>query len=106
MSRRETYLESARAANDKALEQPTERPRCQVDSGQLNAIASELQSIRATVAQLERSLQALAPPSKPLERPRERRSRIQRPFTWVLAGALVTILTMTGRPNSSDSANA
>lgn len=96
MSRRETFLESARVANDEALATPA-RESEQAPSGmELRVLTGELRQIREGIARLEAGLQAAM-----TAKPREVGGRrgLQR-VTWALAGALLAILVLTlARPD-------
>ena len=97
MSRRETFLESARSANDQALSAAPTASR---------AGASDAASILAALAETNRRLEALERASRatPLSGreppPSARRGRLATAVAWALGAALLTLAAITlARPD-------
>lgn len=99
MSRRETFLESAKAANAQALGPPTGTTGAEPTAPLLQTLVDEIARLRESVARQESRLPEGA---GPLSRDRHSKAPAGRvgPLTWVLAGSLVTVLLLSAlRPD-------
>jgi hypothetical protein len=90
MSRRETFLESARSANDLALS--AEPPPSRAGSPDLAPILAALAETNCRLEALERSSRALPLPSR--ETPASR-GRLGTVAAWALGAALLTLAAIT-----------
>jgi hypothetical protein len=100
MTRRETFLESARAANDGTLAPPEETPGELMAAVPAQGVATELRTIREGLARLERRLQGIEAPRELPVPPDGLASRRWRMVAWLLGGALIAILLVTAlRPD-------
>lgn len=95
MTRRETFLESARAANDGTLAPSGETLEELMAAAPAQGVATELQAIREGLARLERRLQGIEAPRDLPVPPGGPASRRWRMVTWLLGGALIAILLVT-----------
>lgn len=95
MSRRETYLESARAANDRALDSYPAPERSRPASGELAAILGAMSETNRRLEAVERAVQAapLARHEPPAARPARRRAA--EIAAWALAASLSTLVGIT-----------
>ena len=95
MSRRETFLESARAANDQALNAIPAKERSSTVGGDLAAILGAMTETNRRLEAVERAVQAppLAKRDPTTSRPaRERAAGIA---VWTLAASLLTLVGIT-----------
>ena len=90
MSRRETFLESARSANDQALSAVPTPSR--TGSADLAPILAALAETNRRLEALERSSQALPPPSREIPASRGRLATVA---AWALGAALLTLAAIT-----------
>ena len=95
MSRRETFLESARAVNDQALNAIPAPARSSTTSGDLAAILGAMTETNRRLEAVERAVQ-----SGPLARraptaSRSARERAAGIAVWTLAASLITLLGIT-----------
>lgn len=94
MSRRETFLESARAANDRSLAQIESRP------SETERTVVDLSPILNCLGELQRRLDAI---EERMPAPGDRQAtpaRWRAPLAWVLATVLITVLAITAvRPD-------
>jgi len=92
MSRRETFLESARSANDQALSAAPTASR--TGSSDLAPILAELVETNRRLEALERATRAL--PAVSREAPRDgSRGRFATVTAWALGAALATVAAIT-----------
>ena len=95
MSRRETFLESAKAANDRALNStPAQEVRTASTSDPTALLAAAEETNRRLEA-LERSLRAAMEPVGTSAAPRISPGRRASTMAWVLAAALATLVAIT-----------
>lgn len=95
MTRRETFLESARAANDGTPATPVETPGKPMAAAPAQGVVTELQAIREELARLERRLQGIEASRELPVPPDGLASRRWRMVAWLLGGALIAILLVT-----------
>jgi hypothetical protein len=99
MSRRETFLESAKAANDQALSLP---PVLATDAPARSELAASLATLLAIAVETNRRLQSVEralreslPATREHAVPKVTRSRAASTVVWALAAALATLLAIT-----------
>ena len=92
MSRRETFLESARSANDQALS--TVPAPSRTGPADLAAILTALAETNRKLEALERANRALPPPSGEASRSANR-ARLATVAAWALGAALLTLVAIT-----------
>lgn len=99
MSRRETFLESARAANDQAL---SPGPVVVTDSPARSELAASLPTLLAVAVEtnrrlesVERALREVLPATREPAAPKVTRSRAASTVVWTLGAALATLSAIT-----------
>jgi len=92
MSRRETFLESARSANDQALSVAPTASR--VGASDAASILAALAETNRRLEALERASRALPAPSREAP-PSARRGRLATAAAWALGAALLTVAVIT-----------
>jgi hypothetical protein len=95
MSRRETFLESARAVNDQALNAIPAKERSSTAGGDLAAILNAMAETNRRLEAVERSVQAAPQARREPTTPRAARERAAGIAVWTLAASLITLLGIT-----------
>ena len=99
MSRRETFLESAKAANDQAL---SPAPVLATDDPARSELAATLATLLAAAVEtnrrlesVERALREALPAKREHAAPKSTRNRVASTVVWALVAALATLLGIT-----------
>ena len=92
MSRRETFLESARAVNDQALNAIPAPARSSTTSGDLAAILAAVTETNRRLEAVERTLQAVPLARRDPATSTPARQRAAGIAVWSLAASLITLL--------------
>ena len=92
MSRRETFLASARSANDQVLSAAA--PPSPSGSGELAALLAAITETNRRLEALERASRVL-PPTAHETRSSARRARLTSVAVWALGAALLTLVLIT-----------
>ena len=95
MSRRETFLESARAVNDQALNAIPAPARSSTTSGDLAAILAAVTETNRRLEAVERTLQAVPLARRDPATSTPARQRAAGIAVWTLAASLITLVGIT-----------
>ena len=95
MSRRETFLESARAVNDQALNAIPAPARSSTTSGDLAAILGAATETNRRLEAVERAVQAAPLARRDPTTSRPARERTAGIAVWALAASLITLVGIT-----------
>ena len=95
MNRRETFLESAKAANDRALNSTSAQQVGTASTSDLAAILAEAAETNRRLEAMERSLRAAMVPAGTSAPPRVSAGRRASTMAWGLAAALATLVAIS-----------
>ncbi len=95
MSRRETFLESAKAANDQALSPAPVLATNAPARSELAAILAAAVETNRRLESVERALREALPATREHAAPKATRSRAASTVVWALVAALATLLGIT-----------